>query len=435
MEDYFMMCKNFISSIVILLLSASVALSGCYTSNATENKEVDGDMERITNPDVSDSNIAELVAGNSEFAFDLYKTLIREAEGNTFFSPFSISQALAMTWAGARNSSESEMANVLRFTLSQRDLHPAFNRLDLDLESGADEGAFEMNIANSIWGEQDYEFLQSFLDIMAEQYGAGLRLVNFRGDPEGSRVQINDWVEEQTNDRIEDLIPRGVITDLTTLVLANAIYFLADWVKQFEHDLTRDSDFTLLDGSEISTPLMYQDGYFKYSEGSGWQAIEMPYVGNTSSMVVILPEIEKFGEMEQYLNSTTLEEIIDSMESQNVDLFLPKFEFVSDFKLAQTLSAMGMQSPFIFRVADFSGMDGSNDLFISDVIHKAFVKVDEEGTEAAAATAVVMSLGCAPMEEEKKMFRADHPFIFLIRDINNGSILFLGRVLNPAESQ
>lgn len=427
-----MMHKYFISRTTVFLICATLTFFGACAGNATENQEPEENMQRNSNPNVSDANLAGLVAGNSEFAFDLYKAIIGEKDGNTFFSPFSISQALAMTWAGARSSTESEMADVLRFTLSQGELHPAFNRLDLDLESGADEGAFEMNIANSIWGQYDFEFLQSFLDVMEQNYGAGLRLTNFRDDPEGSRVEINDWVEDQTNDRIEDLIPQGVITEITRLVLANAIYFLSDWVKQFEHNSTRDRQFTLLDGSEITAPIMYQDAYFNYSEGDGWQAVEMPYVGNTSSMVVILPEIERFGEIEQNLDSAMLDEIIGGMESKIVDVYFPKFEFVRDFGLSRTLSDMGMPSAFIYGRADFSGIDGPRMLFIQDVIHKAFVKVDEEGTEAAAATGVVVGLGCAPIED-LVVFKADHPFIFLIRDINNGSILFLGRVLNPVE--
>jgi serpin B len=417
---------------VILLFCLFFTLSCVFKGKATDNQDTEN-VPRISNPDVSDSNMDALVDGNSEFAFDLYQNIISGTDGNTFFSPFSISEALAMTYAGARTSTESEMADVLNFTLSQDELHPAFNRLDSEVRSGASEGAFQMNIANSIWGQRDYSFTRGFLFILGQNYGAGLKLTDFAADPEASRGEINNWVEDQTNDRIKDLIPQGVINEMTRLVLANAIYFNADWVLKFEKESTYDQTFTLLDNSEVTTPLMFQNADYKYSEGDGWQAIEMPYEGDTTSMVVILPQIERFGEIEQNLDYSLLKDIIDGFQHQEVDLTLPKFEFEAAFALSDTLKALGMTSAFEYGPADFSGMDGTTDLFISEVLHKAFVKVDEEGTEAAAATAVVMELGMAPAPEEVVEFRADHPFFFLIRDVNNGSILFLGRMLNPKE--
>ncbi|MCX6644837.1 MAG: serpin family protein [bacterium] len=417
---------------VILLFCLTFTLSCSFAGKATENQDTEN-VRRISNPDVSDVNMAALVDGNSEFAFDLYQNIISGTNGNTFFSPFSISEALAMTYAGARTSTESEMADVLNFTLSQTELHPAFNRLDSEVRSGAAEGAFEMNIANSIWGQRDYNFLAEFLNVLGQNYGAGMKLTDFAANPEAARGEINSWVEDQTNDRIKDLIPQGVINEMTRMVLANAIYFNADWVSKFEKNETYDRPFTLLDGSEVTVPMMFQNADYKYSEGDGWQAIEMPYVGETTSMVVILPAIERFGEIEQNLDYSMLKEIIDGFQSQEVDLTLPKFEFDSAFALSDKLKALGMTSAFEYGLADFSGMDGTVELFISEVLHKAFVKVDEEGTEAAAATAVVMELGMAAMPEDVVEFRADHPFIFLIRDVNNGSILFLGRMLNPKE--
>ena len=415
---------------IVLLFWLTLLFSGACTVNAANNQEPE-EMQRITNPDVSDSNIAELVAGNSNFAFDMYHRVSQVADGNTFFSPFSISEALAMTWAGARTSTESEMADVLRFTLSQDDLHPAFNRLDSEVMSDEGEGAFEISVANSIWGQHDYNFLQPFLDTLAENYGAGIRPVDFETNPEGARVAINDWVEDRTNDRIKDLIPLGIINEMTRLILANAIYFNADWISKFDKESTRDRTFILLDGSEITVPLMFQSSHYKYNEGDGWQAIEMPYEGRSTSMVVILPEIDRFDEIERRLDDAMLEEIVGHSESLEVDLTLPKFEFEAAFALSNILRAMGMPSAFEVGVSDFSGMDGTNLLFIREVLHKAFVKVDEEGTEAAAATAVIMELGMAPLPEDTVEFRADHPFIFLIRDINNGSILFLGRLMDP----
>ncbi|MCX6647091.1 MAG: serpin family protein [bacterium] len=418
---------------VILPLCFTFIFS-CAHANQSPEKEEDGIVPRITNPVVTNSNLTALVAGNSEFAFDLYKNIISGTNGNTFFSPFSISEALAMTYAGARTTTESEMADVLNFTLSQDEFHPAFNRLDSEVRSVTFEGAFEMNIANSIWGQKDYNFLTEFLTVLGQNYGAGMKFADFAGNPETARVEINNWVEDHTSDRIKDLIPQGVLDAMTKLVLANAIYFNADWISQFSVDYTINQPFTLLNGSEVTNLMMFQDSDYKYSEGEGWQAIEMPYVGETTSMVVILPAIERFDEVEQNLSTSMLEGIVNSFQFREVELTLPKFEFESAFALSDILETMGMTTAFEGGLADFSGMDGTNLLFIGEVLHKAFVKVDEEGTEAAAATAVVMKATADSIEPPEKVeFKADHPFIFLIRDIINGSILFLGRVLNPNE--
>jgi serpin B len=421
---------DFLSVIIFLCLIFTLS---CACAGKAPEKEEDGIVPRITNPAVTNENLVLLVDGNSEFAFELYKNIISRTNGNTFFSPFSISEALAMAYAGARATTESEMAGVLNFTLSQEELHPAFNRLDSEVRSGAPYGGFELNIANSIWGQQGYNFLTEFLTVLGQNYGAGMKFADFAGNPEAARVEINNWVEDHTNDRIKDLIPQGVLDAMTKLVLANAIYFNADWESKFLTDNTINQPFTLLDGSEIINLMMFQDSDYKYSEGDGWQAIEMPYVGETTSMVVILPTIERFDEVEQNLSTSMLEGIVSSSQYREVELTLPKFEFESAFALSDILKTMGMTTAFEGGLADFSGMDGTNLLFIGEVLHKAFVKVDEEGTEAAAATAVVMQATADSIEPPEKVeFKADHPFIFLIRDVNNGSILFLGRVLNPS---
>ncbi len=340
-----------------------------------------------------------------------------------------------MTFAGARTTTEEEMADTLHFLLPQDQLHPAFNALDLELASREegfedDEAGFQLNIANTIWGQEGYEFLQEFLDTLALNYGAGLQLLDFMEDPETARIIINDWVSEQTEGRIEDLIPQGVIDAATRLVLTNAIYFKAQWMEQFEESNTVDGPFHLLDGSEVTVPLMSQEEGFPYAEGDGYQAIELPYVGGQTSMVILLPEEGRFEEFESALSVEQVAEIIGSMQFESLILTMPKFEFESDFSLSKTLAEMGMPTAFGFD-ADFSGMNGKRDLYISDVVHKAFVLVDEEGTEAAAATAVIVAeMGAIIPEIEMKI---DRPFIFMIRDIETDSILFLGRVLNPAE--
>jgi serpin B len=392
------------------------------------------DKQRVTSPSVAASDLTELVNGNSAFAFDLYKALSAE-EGNLFYSPYSISLALAMTYAGARSETEQQMADTLHFILPQDRLHPAFNALDQELASrgqgakGKDEKGFRLNIANAIWGQQDYRFLSDFLDVLAENYGAGLRLLDFIKAPEESRITINKWVSDQTEGKIEELIPPGVIDALTRLVLTNAVYFNAAWLNPFDDNMTHDGVFHLLDGSEVTVPMMGQTADFGYAKGEGYQAVELPYDGNELSMVILLPDTGQFGTFEGRLNAEYMDNIISGLAYKPVALTMPKFKFESEFNLSQTLAAMGMPLAFTDE-ADFSGMTGAPDLEISEVLHKAFVSVDEAGTEAAAATAVVMRATGLPAEPVK--VTVDRPFIFLIRDIETGTIVFVGRVMNPS---
>jgi serpin B len=383
--------------------------------------------------DGSLSEQASLVEGNSAFAFELYQALKGE-EGNLFYSPYSISLALAITYAGARNETAEQMADTLHFILEQDRLHPAFNWLDAELAS-RDEGAegkdgegFRLNIVNAIWGQKDYEFLTEFLDVLAENYGAGLRILDFINETEKSRLIINDWVSNQTEGRIEDLIPPGEIDALTRLVLTNAIYFNAAWEYPFDGNITADGPFYLLDSGQVIVPMMKQTESFGYTEGKGYQAVELLYDGGELSMVILLPEAGKFQAFEEGLQAQKISDIISSLQSTRVTLTMPQFEFDSEFRLKDTLAEMGMPIAFSGS-ADFSGMTGNRELFISDVIHKAFVSVDEAGTEAAAATAVIMKMSAVP--EPPVEVTIDRPFIFLIRDIETGAILFVGRVMNP----
>jgi len=412
----------------------------------TEISSSSGDAEPMTSPipspegpegtpsTASDADLAKLVRGNSAFAFDLYQAL-RAKEGNLFYSPYSISLALAMTYAGARSQTEQQMASTLHFLLDQDSLHPAFNRLAAELASrgegaaGKDEQGFRLNIANALWGQEGYQFLAEFLDILATDYDAPLQLVDFASDPEAARVTINDWAAEETEGRIEDLIPPGVIDTLTRLVLANAIYFNAAWDLPFEPEMTQDGSFYLLDGSEVTAPLMHQTESLAYTEGEGYQAVELPYDGGELSMVILLPAKGDLEAFESTLDASHLEAILKSLSYEQVALTLPKFEYKSDFGLGETLAALGMPDAFTSD-ADFSGMTGTRELLIQDVIHKAFVSVDEAGTEAAAATAVVIGLTSAPAEPIQ--FTADRPFLFLIRDLQTGTILFIGRVVDPS---
>jgi len=420
--------------VIVLLLPVIASIQLAQPAQPAVAGELKSDKERITSPDVSTSEQASLVEGNSAFAFELYQAL-KEEEGNLFYSPYSISLALAMTYAGARGETAEQMAAVLKFMLDQDRLHPAFNWLDAELASrgegaaGKDGEGFRLNIVNAIWGQKDYEFLSGFLDVLAENYGAGLRILDFITETEESRLAINQWVYNQTEKRIEDLIPQGAIDEWTRLVLTNAIYFNAAWAYPFDEGVTADGPFYLLDGGQVTVPMMKQTQFFGYTEGTGYQAVELPYDGNELSMVILLPEAGNFEAFEETLNAQQVSDIISSLQPTHIALTVPRFEFDSEFSLKDTLADMGMPIAFSPDEADFSGMDGRTvhpKLFISNVVHKAFVAVDEAGTEAAAATAVIVGIISMPGE-----VTIDRPFIFLIRDIETGAILFVGRVLNP----
>ena len=384
------------------------------------------------------TELGDLVSGNSAFAFDLYRTLAAR-DGNLFYSPYSISLAIGMTYAGARGETERQMADTLRILLPQDTLHSTFNALDREIASGGksprlgEEEAFRLNIANAVWGQEDHGFLEEFLNILSESYGAGVRPVDFRGSPEESRVTINDWVAESTEGRITDLLPPDIINEMTRMVLTNAIYFNARWQHAFEDRRTRPEAFHLLDGSSIDVPMMNTTDEFGYARGEGYQVVDLPYVGGELSMTLMLPDRGRFREFEGRLDAAFVGRIIEGIKERQVDLKMPRFEFESQFRLSETLKRMGMVNPFDPATAEFSGMDGKSCLagdvlclFIRDIVHKAFVSVDEEGTEAAAATGVVSQL--TSVKPEPIEVTVDMPFIFLIRDQGTGAILFVGRV-------
>ena len=381
----------------------------------------------------TDEDLPELAAGNGDFAFDLYHAL-RGEEGNLFFSPYSLSAALAMTYAGARGETERQMAATLHFTQPQERLHPAFNALDqwLAASSGPGEEAFRLEVANSLWGEEGFPFRQEFLDLLGQNYGAGMQQVDYV-DPdrrEEARLAINAWVEERTQGKIKDLIAKGILDEATRLVLANAIYFKAEWLEPFL-DGTEDAPFTRLDGSTVTVPTMSRRAMAPYAEGDGYQAVELPYKGERISMVALLPAEGQLAAFEGSLSRPRVDEILAALQPQDVKLYMPKFSFSSKLLLDKTLPAMGMPDAFDPRKADFTGtydpgLAGGRRLYIAHVVHQAFVAVDEEGSEAAAATGVVVGIESMPLE-----LRLDRPFIFLIRDRKTGTVLFLGRLVDP----
>ncbi len=420
--------------IIFILLSTIMILGLASCGQPASASEVKSDKPRVTSPNVSIADETTLVSGNSEFAWDLYQ-VVRAEDGNLFYSPYSISLALAMTYAGAKGETAKQMADTLHYDLSQAALHPAFNSLALELASrgqgaqGKDEKGFRLNIVNAIWGQKDYKFISSFLDLLAENYDAGLRVLDFIKDPNASRITINDWVSEQTEGRIKDLIPEGAITPLTRLVLTNAVYFNAAWREKFEESATQNGQFHLVNGTEVTVPMMRKTDSFGYVKSGNAVGVELPYDGNELSMVILTNTTGTFADFEKGLTFSRVDELINSIQYSEVRLTMPKFEFESKFGLKQTLQGMGMVLPFQDS-ADFTGISTQSDLHIDDVIHKAFVSVDEAGTEAAAATAVIV--GTTSMPVEQAVVTLDQPFVFLIRDIQTGAIIFIGRVMNPA---
>ncbi|KAB1187651.1 MULTISPECIES: serpin family protein [Haloferax] len=393
-------------------------------------------------PTVDDERLAALAAGNAEFALELHNHLAANTGGNQFLSPYSISVALAMTYAGARGDTREQMEETLHYTLGD-DVHPAFADLQSKLDSRAtatdpaddsEVDAFQLAVANALWGREGYPFSEDYLALLEENYGAGLREANFAGDPDGERERINDWVADQTEDRIEDLLPPDSITPQTVLVLTNAIYFMASWLHKFDPENTEDGTFTALDGTESTVPLMHREmDRVNYASVPGAQAVELPYIGEDVSMVLILPDEGTFEEFEQNLTADRLFGIFQEMSDATGSLVFPRFEFETEVQLSTALSDLGM--PIAFGGgADFSGMvDGDQSgLAIDEVFHKTFVSVDEEGTEAAASTAVVMLESLPPSWGE---LRFDRPFLFCIRDRPTDAILFYGRVVDAGAAQ
>lgn len=385
----------------------------------------------------ADADRQALAAGNLAFALDLYRQLTGDPQhsgDNLFFSPLSISVAMAMTYAGARGGTADEMASALRFTLPQERLHPAFGWLDLQLASrgqgaqGTDGQPFRLSVSNSLWGERLASFESPFLDTLAQNYGAGIKLLDFSTAPEPSRVRINDWVAQRTEQRIRDLLPAGSVSSDTRLVLVNAVYFNAAWQSQFSASATADAAFTRLDATTATVALMNQTGYFSYAAGSDYQAVELPYDGGELAMLVVLPAAGRFRAFEQAFDGAKFAEIQAALASRYVNLGLPRFKLEGGFSVKTALQALGMSAAF-GDLADFSGISAGEAWRIFDIYHKGYADVDETGTEAAAATAVVV--GTTSVPPEPVVLRADRPFLFAIVDRQTNTPVFLGRVVAP----
>lgn len=414
-----------------LLTVAAMILAACGGA-ASSVAMASSDLPRSPEAPTPET-LATATAGVNRFAQDVYGAL--PSAGNLVFSPTSMYLALAMTYAGAAGVTADEMGQVLHIGDDETTFHQAMNALDLALESRSfSEGddRVQLGIANSLWAQQDTTFQQPFLDTLAAYYGAGVRLVDFKTAAEQARLAINGWVADETDDKIAELIPAGMLDELTRLVLVNAIYLDATWAQPFDAADTHEGPFTRDDGSIVQVPMMHQTGRFAYGAGDGWQAIELPYSGNDLAMLLVVPDDGSFGEVEDRLRDGLLADAIASLGEADVALTMPKFEMRTRAGLNSVLSGLGMPTAFDSDRADFSGMTRDERLFITDVVHEAFIAVDEEGTEAAAATGVVMGVTSAPLVEVQ--LTIDRPFLFALRDIETGAILFLGRVLDPGDA-
>ena len=384
---------------------------------------------------VNQVDLTALVEGNNTFAFDLYQSLKKSGD-NFFYSPFSISEALAMVYAGARGETAEEMVDTLHFDLKNSRLHRAFKSIDQEFrrrgtkKRGRNSKGFELCKINALWAQKGCTFSRDFLTILDEDYGTGVRIADFVKKPEQSRKAINKWISSRTKERIRDLMPQGAIDASARLVATNAVYFNAAWKCPFDQATTFNSPFYLLDGNTIVVPMMRQTESFGYTEGETFQAVDLHYDGSELSMVVLLPEKQQFATFQESLNAELANGIIRKLEDREVILSMPKFKFGSGFSLNEALTAMGMSHAFAHD-ANFSGMTNDKGFFINNFMHSAFISVDEVGTEA---TAVSTTMATAAEPEEPVEVIVNRPFIFLIRDIATKAILFIGRVIDPGTS-
>ncbi|MGY6588423.1 MAG: serpin family protein [Wenzhouxiangella sp.] len=435
-----------------------VALLGCQSQNDQQASPDPGEQvaqtepletsaieaDSMDRPDEQHRNLEQLSAGNREFALAAFQRLLNsdDADDNLLVSPHSILSALAMVYAGAEGATREQMRQTLRFQLNEPALHQAFQALDEALADRArvprddDASGFELNIVNRLWAHDTYDFVQAYLDQVQTHYGAGIERVDFENDYRGARLAINDWVAEQTRDRIEDLLPDGVLNEDTRLVLVNAIYFLASWQDAFEAELTRDQAFRPLNGQPVDVPMMQRTARFPAYLGEDSVAVAIPYLGGQVSLLAMMPADDDadFGRWQAGLDAQAFDAIVAGLDERQVALDFPRFSAEGGFQLADLLQSMGMTDAFSRIEANFERMTGvgpgvmGRSLYIDEVFHQTFIELDEAGTEAAAATAVVMMrLTAMPVEEDPVTIRFDRPFVYAIYDHPTGSILFLGR--------
>ena len=394
------------------------------------------DIDRFPPDSFPNPDLTSLVDGNNKFAFSLYRAINKVSNTkNLVFSPYSITLALAMTYGGAGDETANEMRQALQVELPEDRFHKSWNNLDqwlanLEKDSNKNDEGFDLQISNAVWVQQGYPFLESYLNLLAEYYGAGLQTTDFVQFPEESRLSINNLVADQTHQKIKNLIPPGAIHPLTRMALVNAIYLSAPWRQPFDEKLTSEKPFYLIDGSKIAAPFMEQTQEIPYYVDDFVKMVSLPYSDGQLSMVVMMPAS---GSFQQFSNQLDFQEILEMVENQsngNVEINIPRFRLENGFNLNEMLKNLGMNQAFIPDQADFSGMEPGREIYIDQVFHKAFIDVNEAGTEAAAATAVLMAgKGFNPDEPQKITF--DHPFLFFIQEKESGTILFIGQVTTP----
>ena len=425
-----------------ILLAASLLIACGSSDEPSEPSEQEGpgeaiqsELERDQSPSVAADTKAQLSADNRAFAFDLLHAIRDfEDDDNIFYSPHSISIALAMTYAGATGQTHEQMSQTLRFMLDEEELHPAFNALDLELATRSEVDVEDgdppvLNVVNATWGQYDMPFFDDYLDTLAVHYGAGLRGVDFVSEPDEVRQRINQWVKDQTEERIKDLLPEGSVNSGTALVLTNAIYFLAGWHHEFDEDNTTDHSFRRRDGSEITVDMMRQTESFQTHLGDETHAISLPYVGEELSLIALKPADEDadYDAWEEAQTADSFDEVIDGLQMGHGDVALPRFRIEGDYPLKAIFEDMGWTNMFeLGRLADVDGLE------ITDILHKSFIDLDEEGTEAAAATAVIIGEGSAPIADDFDL-TFDRTFLYAIYDHPTDTILFMGRVDDPTE--
>lgn len=431
----------------LLALPLFAYLIGCTGGDGDEPELPAGveliraEVARAEPAGVEGEAVGGLVEGNNRFAFDLYHRLAGDGAQNLIFSPYSISQAFSMVYGGTEGQTAAQMAAVLHL-LPPETHHQAFNAQEQHL-AGLDEGAgalsgrggndefgdpFQLHSANAVWIQDGFPLQDAYLELLAEQYGAGLWQVDFAGEEETAREAINNWVAQATGGRIEELAPPLQLSAATRLVLANAIYFKASWLFPFGEEETGDGGFTLLDGTTVTAPLMHGRPRVPYYQGDDFQAVQLPYAGRNTEMLVVLPAEGKWQAVEERLSAAFVAGIRQRAEAHDVTLTMPRFTFDNTVLLRDTLQEMGLTLPFSPEEADFGGMVEGGGLFIGDAVHKGTITVDEHGTEAAAVTGIEMEV----MEYPRAEMMLDRPFIYAIVEQETGAILFLGRVLNPA---
>ena len=414
--------KRYLTTFVAVAMLVGLGLTiGCQRAVEPANEIVEPP------PDVPPEDLAALVEGNNQFALDLYKKLAETEKGNIFFSPYSISSALAMTYAGARGQTAEEMAKVLHFTLPQQKLHAALGGLTKSLQTAGKNRRYQLNIANSIWAQRGMQLVPEFLDITKDSYGACVREVDF-ANSDAARDTINRWVEQQTDDKIKELLKAGDVDSSVRLVLTNAVYFRGNWKQQFDPTHTKPGNFETKPGLEVQVPMMFHEEMkVRTSQSPTFSLIEIPYVGGRYQMIFLLP-VKRSGlrEVEGTLTVEQLSAAIAQLKPSTMSIVVPRFQFRRSYSLNDELQKLGMLTPFSESSANFSGMTSSANIYISKVVHQASIEVDETGAIATAATAVVMREVSAKMP-----VRIDQPFVCLIRDASTDTILFLGRVSDP----